>query len=227
MEHTERHFSASDTVRDLVIGVADGLTVSFALAAGLSGVVTTTNLVVTAGVAEMAAGAIAMGLGGYLAARTDDQHYGAEVQRETSEIEQSPAHEKAEVAEILVKYGIPRHTLIPWSRALPRIARAGLVHDAFRTWLGKATSESGVPICSHHWRSLPSRRADPALAVHVDKQCSSGAHLFDRPDADRASRVRGGKGDLDWHTDSQGRYPNCGGRWHGCRCCVLGCETRR
>lgn len=107
MEHTESHFSASDTVRDLVIGVADGLTVPFALAAGLSGVVTTTNLVVTAGVAEMAAGAIAMGLGGYLAARTDDQHYGAELQRETSEIEQSPAHEKAEVAEILVKYGIP------------------------------------------------------------------------------------------------------------------------
>ncbi len=63
MEHTERHFSASDTVRDLVIGVADGLTVPFALAAGLSGVVTTTSLVVTAGVAEMAAGAIAMGLG--------------------------------------------------------------------------------------------------------------------------------------------------------------------
>lgn len=107
MEHVERHFSASDTVRDLVIGVADGLTVPFALAAGLSGVVTTTKLVVTAGLAEVAAGAIAMGLGGYLAARTDDQHYGAELQREANEIEQVPDREKAEVADILRAYGVP------------------------------------------------------------------------------------------------------------------------
>ena len=72
--HIERHFTASETVRDIVIGMADGLTVPFALAAGLSGVVETTSVIVTAGVAEIAAGAIAMGLGGYLAAKSDAEH---------------------------------------------------------------------------------------------------------------------------------------------------------
>src|SRR4051795_1716290 len=76
--HTERHFTAGETVRDLVIGMADGLTVPFALAAGLSGAVAANPLIVTAGLTEIAAGCVAMGLGGYLAARTDAQHYAAE-----------------------------------------------------------------------------------------------------------------------------------------------------
>ena len=73
--HVEKHFTASETIRDVVIGMSDGLTVPFALAAGLSGAVDSTRVVITAGLAEIAAGSIAMGLGGYLAARTDAEHY--------------------------------------------------------------------------------------------------------------------------------------------------------
>ena len=80
--HVEKHFTATETVRDVVIGMADGLTVPFALAAGLAAAVSTTKVIVTAGLAEIVAGAIAMGLGGYLAARTDAEHYGSERSRE-------------------------------------------------------------------------------------------------------------------------------------------------
>jgi vacuolar iron transporter family protein len=79
--HTERHFTGTETVRDIVIGMSDGLTVPFALAAGLSGAVDTTRIIVTAGLAEIAAGSIAMGLGGYLAAKSDAEHYQAERER--------------------------------------------------------------------------------------------------------------------------------------------------
>jgi VIT1/CCC1 family predicted Fe2+/Mn2+ transporter len=104
--HIERHFSASDTVRDVVIGMSDGLTVPFALAAGLSSAVSATHLVVTAGSAEIAAGALAMGLGGFLAARTDADHYRAELARERRETEEIPDEERAEVASILRAYGV-------------------------------------------------------------------------------------------------------------------------
>jgi len=83
--HSEHHFTGSAAVRDLVIGMSDGLTVPFALAAGLSGAVDTTRIIVTAGLAEIAAGAIAMGLGGYLAAQSEAEHYHAERQREVTE----------------------------------------------------------------------------------------------------------------------------------------------
>src|SRR4051794_41699316 len=83
--HVEKHFTASETIRDVVIGMSDGLTVPFALAAGLSGAVDATWIVVTAGLAEVAAGSIAMGLGGYLAARTDAEHYASELAREERE----------------------------------------------------------------------------------------------------------------------------------------------
>ncbi|WP_149536891.1 VIT1/CCC1 transporter family protein [Siccirubricoccus phaeus] len=102
----EQHFTASETVRDLVIGMADGLTVPFALAAGLSGAVAANPLIVTAGLAEIAAGCVAMGLGGYLAARTDAQHYRAEQLREEAEIHAWPDREKWEVAAILHRYGL-------------------------------------------------------------------------------------------------------------------------
>src|SRR5579871_3356097 len=95
--HIERHFRAADVVRDLVIGMSDGLTVPFALTAGLSEAVASTAVVVTAGLAEIAAGAIAMGLGGYLAARTDREHYEAERSREWAETEQIPHTELEEV----------------------------------------------------------------------------------------------------------------------------------
>ena len=104
--HIERHFTGSASVRDVVIGMADGLTVPFALAAGLSAAVTSTNIVVTAGLAEVAAGAIAMGLGGYLAARTDTEHFNAEYNREISEIDTMRDREREEVADVFRGYGL-------------------------------------------------------------------------------------------------------------------------
>jgi VIT1/CCC1 family predicted Fe2+/Mn2+ transporter len=104
--HIERHFTASETVRDIVIGMSDGLTVPFALAAGLSGAVDSTAIIVTAGLAEVAAGSIAMGLGGYLAARSDAEHYASERTREQREIKELPEAEASEVVEILQTYGL-------------------------------------------------------------------------------------------------------------------------
>ena len=95
--HVERHFTSGDTVRDIVIGMSDGLTVPFALAAGLSGAVESTSIVITAGLAEIAAGSIAMGLGGYLAARSDAEHYASERRREQAEVRDIPAAEAREV----------------------------------------------------------------------------------------------------------------------------------
>ena len=104
--HVERHFTASELVRDVVIGMSDGLTVPFALAAGLSAALVQTGTVVTAGLAEIAAGAIAMGLGGYLAARTDIEHYRSEYRREWRETEELPDEERREVAAILREQGL-------------------------------------------------------------------------------------------------------------------------
>ncbi|MBO7743771.1 VIT1/CCC1 transporter family protein [Paenibacillus sp. MWE-103] len=104
--HREHHFTASDAVRDIVIGMSDGLTVPFALAAGLSSSVPGTNIVVIAGLAEIAAGSIAMGLGGYLAARTEREHYFNELEREKKEIIEVPEREREEVAEVLRGWGL-------------------------------------------------------------------------------------------------------------------------
>src|SRR5436305_9155004 len=106
--HIERHFTSKKTiemVRDIAIGMSDGLTVPFALAAGLSGAVSSAAIIVTAGLAEIAAGAIAMGLGGYLAARTDLEHYESELRREIDEIAQVPETERSEVQHILREHG--------------------------------------------------------------------------------------------------------------------------
>jgi VIT1/CCC1 family predicted Fe2+/Mn2+ transporter len=109
--HIERHFTATETVRDIVIGMSDGLTVPFALAAGLSGAVDSTDLIITAGLAEVAAGAIAMGLGGYLAARTDAEHFAGERTREERETHELPEIEAAEVAQVFRGYGLPEETV--------------------------------------------------------------------------------------------------------------------
>jgi VIT1/CCC1 family predicted Fe2+/Mn2+ transporter len=116
--HTERHFTASDTVRDVVIGMSDGLTVPFALAAGLSGAVAASGIVVTAGLAEIAAGSIAMGLGGYLAAKSDAEHYAAEKRKEEQEIIDIPREEMREVADIFRHYGIPDEHVRPVVQAM-------------------------------------------------------------------------------------------------------------
>ena len=116
--HTETHFTATATVSDIVICMADGLTVPFALAAGLSGAVASSALVVTAGLAEIAAGSIAMGLGGYLAAKTEHEHYVAERARELRETEHLPEKEVEEVAEIFRRYGLPDEHIAPLIGAL-------------------------------------------------------------------------------------------------------------
>jgi VIT1/CCC1 family predicted Fe2+/Mn2+ transporter len=116
--HVERHFTAGETVRDVVIGMSDGLTVPFALAAGLSGAVSATRIVVTAGLAEVAAGSIAMGLGGYLAARSDAEHFASERIREEREVIDLPDVEAAEVAEVFASYGLSAQESAPVVQAL-------------------------------------------------------------------------------------------------------------
>ncbi len=111
--HQEHHFQASDTVRDVVIGMSDGLTVPFALAAGLSGANVGSSVVVLAGLAEIAAGCIAMGLGGYLAAQSDNEHYASELQREIDETRDMPEEEREEVAKVFRGYGLSEEQLKP------------------------------------------------------------------------------------------------------------------
>ena len=116
--HVEKHFTAGETVRDIVIGMSDGLTVPFALAAGLTGAISQTHLIVTAGFAEIAAGSIAMGLGGYLAARGDAEHYAHEQAREEQEIVTIPDAEAEEVRDIFQTYGLTAEECAPVVEAL-------------------------------------------------------------------------------------------------------------
>jgi VIT1/CCC1 family predicted Fe2+/Mn2+ transporter len=118
--HREQHFTSSNFVRDVVIGMSDGLTVPFALAAGLSGAISNTRFIVIGGLAEIAAGSIAMGLGGYLAARGDAEHYAQERVREYREIEEVPEEEKAEVARVFQNYGLRAEESTPVVEALSR-----------------------------------------------------------------------------------------------------------
>lgn len=104
--HSEHHLKSSATITDIVIGMSDGLTVPFALAAGLSGAVQSNAVVITAGVAEIVAGSIAMGLGGYLAGKTEIEHYDTELKREYAEVRDLPEKEKAEVKEVFAHYGL-------------------------------------------------------------------------------------------------------------------------
>jgi VIT1/CCC1 family predicted Fe2+/Mn2+ transporter len=116
--HIEQHFTAGETVRDIVIGMSDGLTVPFALAAGLSGAVSSAAIIVTAGLAEIAAGSIAMGLGGYLAARSDAEHYASERRREQQEVNDKTQAERGEVADVFTSYGLTPQQSAPIVEAL-------------------------------------------------------------------------------------------------------------
>ncbi len=108
--HKEQHLKSSDFITDIVIGMSDGLTVPFALAAGLSGAVQDNNIIITAGIAEIVAGSIAMGLGGYLAGKTEQEHYESELKREFKEVELLPEKEKEEVKEVFAEYGLSVHS---------------------------------------------------------------------------------------------------------------------
>jgi VIT1/CCC1 family predicted Fe2+/Mn2+ transporter len=118
--HHETHFQSGDTVRDIVIGMSDGLTVPFALAAGLSGAIDSLHIIVLAGLAEIAAGAIAMGLGGYLAARGDAEHYRNERLREEREVVERRHDEEEEIYQLFDAYGVQRHEAAPVLAALQR-----------------------------------------------------------------------------------------------------------
>src|ERR1044071_4658792 len=134
--HIERHFTSSEVVRDIVIGMADGLTVPFALAAGLTGAIAQTGIIVTAGLAEIAAGSIAMGLGGYMAAKSDAEHYAKEREREIREVQEIPHEEMREVAEVFQAYGLSEDETWPRPRQC--------THDCWRIHRGRSHSAFAV-----------------------------------------------------------------------------------
>jgi VIT1/CCC1 family predicted Fe2+/Mn2+ transporter len=110
MEHKETHLKSSEFITDIVIGMSDGLTVPFALAAGLSGAVNSNTIIITAGIAEIVAGSIAMGLGGYLAGKTEMDHYESELKKEYEEVERIPEKEMQEVKEVFADYGLSQES---------------------------------------------------------------------------------------------------------------------
>jgi VIT1/CCC1 family predicted Fe2+/Mn2+ transporter len=146
-KHPEAHFTSSATVRDIVIGMSDGLTVPFALAAGISGAIASSRIVVTAGIAEVAAGATAMALGDFLAARTDVEHYRSEETRERGEIQNIPAAERGEVRNILHTYGLAGNALSAATRAVSSLKSAiqtvliGGIASAVAFWLAKLVQQ--------------------------------------------------------------------------------------
>ena len=127
--HLEQHFTSSEVVRDIVIGMADGLTVPFALAAGLTGAVNASSIIVVAGLAEIAAGSIAMGLGGYLAAKSDCEHYASERKREEWEVIERNEDEVQEVHAVFSEYGLSEAEIEPVVRAFQNN------HKAWVDWM--------------------------------------------------------------------------------------------
>ena len=173
--HTEKHFMTVAAVRDIVIGMSDGLTVPFALAAGLTGAVAAnaTGIVVTAGLAEIAAGSIAMGLGGYLAAKTDSEHYESEKAREYREIEEIPDQEELEIVKVFRDYGLSDEQLQPVVKVI-RSNNDRWVDFMMRFELRPGEARSGA--CCRERRHdrgvVYRRRSGSARAIHVDSQCT-------------------------------------------------------
>jgi VIT1/CCC1 family predicted Fe2+/Mn2+ transporter len=145
--HPEDHFRSTDFVRDIVIGMSDGLTVPFALAAGLTGALTQSSLIVLAGLAEIAAGSIAMGLGGYLAARGDADHYASEKLREEREVVERERDEEEEIYEIFEHYGVTREEASPVLGALKRN------HPAWVDFMMRFELGLEQPEANRAWRS--------------------------------------------------------------------------
>jgi hypothetical protein len=205
--HIEKHFTATESVRDVVIGMSDGLTVPFALAAGLSGAVASTKLIVIAGLAEIAAGSIAMGLGGYLAARTDSEHYHAEEEREYREIVELPVQEEREVAEVFEGYGLTPEQAAPVVAAI-RSDPKRWVDFMMRYELGLEAPAPRRAQRRHHRHLLHRRRDDSAFAV---LRCG---HRHPRPldldggDADRAVRLWLRQGAVDGNPPASWRHPH-------------------
>ncbi len=181
LHHSEHHFESSETVRDIVIGMADGLTVPFALAAGLTGAVAASHLIVIAGLAEIAAGSIAMGLGGYLAARGDAEHYASERAREEREIVEKTDVERHEVLEILESYGVTHAETAPILDCVREEPQGlGGLDDALRAWSRRTSSRPRRAQRRHHRRFLHRGRPDSAHAVHADAARCHGFAFFRR-----------------------------------------------
>ncbi|KAJ3414118.1 hypothetical protein HDV05_007062 [Chytridiales sp. JEL 0842] len=147
--HAEPHFGGAEIVRDVIVGMSDGLTVPFALAAGLASL-NNTQIVVTAGMAEIVAGAISMGLGGYLAGRSEIEHYESERQREYDEIATVPEKEEEEIVEIFEPYGLDRASVEPlltllkkdhdkWVDFMMKFELSMERPDANRSWISALT----------------------------------------------------------------------------------------
>ena len=142
VEHVEKHFTATAAVRDIVIGMADGLTVPFALAAGLTSAAAAlakgTGIIVTAGFAEIAAGSIAMGLGGYLAAKTDSEHYASELKREYERPWSCRRWKQRKSPKYSATYGLSEEQMAPVVSRSRGSKEVGGLHDAIRSWAGRA-----------------------------------------------------------------------------------------
>ena len=156
--------------------MSDGLTVPFALAAGLSGAINTTSIIVTAGLAEITAGSIAMGLGGYLAAKSDAEHYFSERAREESEVNEKPEVEADEVAEVFQSYGLTDAESKPIVDALRKRPQAWIdFMMRFELGLEKPDPKRALSQCSNDCRSIYCRRFHPARSVHCPLDGQRGA----------------------------------------------------
>jgi VIT1/CCC1 family predicted Fe2+/Mn2+ transporter len=189
----EKHFTGSASVRDVVIGMADGLTVPFALAAGLSAAVSSTKIIVTASLAEIVAAAIAMGLGGYLTARTDQNTTNP---RSGASTENLREREVQEVEIIFKSYGLEGEGLRHIVDAITNNRqRWGRFHDAVRTRPRTSRSYAGSYQCSNDCRVLPGRRPDPAGTLHLHVTHGSRVQGVRAVDGPGSCCVRGGQGD--------------------------------
>ena len=221
--HIEEHFTGSATVREIVIGMADGLTVPFALAAGLSAAVSSTSVIVTAGFAEIAAGAMAMGLGGYLAGKTDAEHYQAELAREQAEIDGHREHEVREVEEILRGFGLEGAGL---QAAVEFVTsdRQRFIDFLMRFELDlKKPDPKHAPISAFTiGTSYIAGWPGATFPLPVDERPGHGAEAFGRHDGRCAVRFRRGEGAFHRSEQVQVRAANASG-WRSrgwCRLCA-------
>ena len=226
--HVEHHFTSSDLVRDIVIGMSDGLTVPFALAAGLSGTNVSTAVIVTAGLAEVAAGSIAMGLGGYLAARSDAEHYESERRREELEVINLPDRERDEVADVFREYGLGDAEIEPillafknnhpaWVDFMMRFELGMEEPDPRRAWRSAMHDRGGVhrrrPDSAGAVQARGQRAAEPGSLNYRDPGGTLDVRLRQGPLHRNASHSKRLAHDLDRWARRRGRLPD--------RVCVL------
>ena len=221
--HLEKHFTSGEFVRDVVIGMSDGLTVPFALAAGLSGAVPNTRLIVVGGLAEIAAGSIAMGLGGYLAARSDAEHYDQERLREQREVREVPEEEAREVSRVFHEYGLSPDESAPIVEALSKRPDLGRLHDALRIGTGRAGTKTRTDQRCHNRGCLRRRRFHPAIALRCARHRLACLDLVCSRHSRRPRDLRIHQGPLHWSQPSSQRITNnrdrCTCRRRGFRAC--------